>query len=157
MSADTRGIVLEPPRSGRTVGAAAHVVAPLAFVTGSGAALRESEGPPEQRSLCTPNRTNPPQGRHVGIAAATDWSALRDCSRRGDIALDPVARFGATMLARNVPGRAHSLSSEIAQNAISSCGGGRNLPGALPGLPGVARPSPRRLNDEPSDKPGGDH
>jgi len=65
MSADTRGIVLEPPRSGRTVGAAAHVGRParLRHRIGRGAqgirraagakiAMHTEQNEPTSRTTC---------------------------------------------------------------------------------------------------------
>src|SRR5437016_6207803 len=101
MSADTRGIVLEPPRSGRTVGVAAHVGRParLRHRIGRGAqGIRRAAG----AKIAMHTEQNEPTSR------TTCWNCCSNglvraqgLLRRGDIALDPFARFGATMLARN--------------------------------------------------------
>jgi hypothetical protein len=85
----------------------AHVVV---HIVGAGAPVRQAQFARRKR-----HRTNVWQypavhGRDCDakpVALLAD--ALKDCSRRGDIVLDPFARFGATMLAAERTGRSARL------------------------------------------------
>ena len=88
--------------------------------------------------------------------------AIKDCSRRGGLVLDPFCGSGTILIAAERTGRRRGRSSSIRPTSMSGCGAGRITPARVPSLPRQVRlsrpsrnsaPPRRRLLDQASAKP----
>ena len=83
------------------------------------------------------------------IALVAD--AIKDCSRRGGLVLDPFCGSGTILIAAERPVARRGRSRSIRPTSTSGCGAGRVTPARLPSLPRQVRPSrPSRSSAPPS-------
>jgi DNA modification methylase len=76
--------------------------------------------------LSAKERNNTVRGMHpVAKPVALVADAIRDCSKRGQIVLDPFAGSGTTLIAAEKTAGGRGLLSSIRPIAIASCAGSR--------------------------------
>ena len=83
--------------------------------------------------------------------------AIKDCSRRGGLVLDPFCGSGTILIAAERTGRkARALEIDPA-TSTSQCGAGRPTPARLPSLLGQAKPLRQPNAGAPPSRPPPDH